>query len=305
MSRPFAGNMQSRTKGFLLGALGAAFYGMNPLFALPLYEAGLSPDSVLFHRYWMGAAMLGLAMAVRRRSFRVSPLMAVRLAVAGVFVAASSLFLFLSYERMDAGVASTILFVYPVMVAVAMVALFREPIAPATVAGLVLASAGIVLLCQTDGDAPLYATGAAMALLSALFYAAYFVGVRRSALKTLSSDLTTFYVLLFGVSLFWIRLGGGSALQTPPTPAAWGHCLGLALFTTVIALVFTTKAIHLVGATPTAILGALEPVTAVFIGVAVFGEPLTWRLCLGIAAVVGAVTLVVARGRGGAGEPAP
>lgn len=297
--------MEPRTKGFLLGALGAACYGMNPLFALPLYRAGLSPDSVLFHRYWMGAAMLGLVMVAQRRSFRVSGPMALRLVFAGLTVAASSLFLFLSYERMDAGVASTILFVYPVMVAVTMAILFRERITKATIAGLALASIGIAFLYGAGGDMSLHAAGATMALLAALFYAAYFVGVRQTALNTLASDLTTFYVLLFGISLFLVRLDWGRAVQMPPTPAAWGHCLGLAFFPTVIALAFTTRAIHMVGATLTAILGALEPVTAVFFGVVVFAEPLTGRLCLGIAAIVAAVTLVVVRGAGGAKEASP
>ena len=42
------GMMNEKTKGVLYGAVAAATYGMNPLFALPLYEEGMSPDSVLF-----------------------------------------------------------------------------------------------------------------------------------------------------------------------------------------------------------------------------------------------------------------
>ena len=39
--------MTNKTKGFIYGAIAAASYGMNPLFALPLYAAGMSILPVL------------------------------------------------------------------------------------------------------------------------------------------------------------------------------------------------------------------------------------------------------------------
>ena len=71
----------------------------------------------------------------------------------------------------------------------------------------------------------------------------------------------------------------------------------LAALPTAVSLLCTTQAIHYIGSTPTAILGALEPVTAVFFGVVIFHEELTARLGLGIALILVAVTLIVAGGR--------
>ena len=49
----------------------------------------------------------------------------------------------------------------------------------------------------------------------------------------------------------------------------------LALIPTVVSLVLMTVAVHAIGSTPTAVMGALEPLTAVVIGVTIFGELFT------------------------------
>lgn len=54
----------------------------------------------------------------------------------------------MSYNYMDAGIASTILFVYPVMVAVIMGIFFKEKISAITVFSILLALSGIALLYQ-------------------------------------------------------------------------------------------------------------------------------------------------------------
>lgn len=71
------------------------------------------------------------------------------------------------------------------------------------------------------------------------------------------------------------------------------NVISLAVFPTVISLMTMTKAIHYIGSTPTAILGALEPVTALFFGVLVFGEQLTPRIILGVLMIIIAVTLII------------
>ena len=106
----------------------------------------------------------------------------------------------------------------------------------------------------------------------------------------------TFYVLLFGVSLFVVRLWMSHDLTLPTRWWLWGNLVALAVFPTAISFLCTTSAIQRIGSTPTAILGALEPVTAIFFGITVFGERLTARDCMGITLILVAVTVVVAGG---------
>ena len=194
---------------------------------------------------------------------------------------------------MDAGIASTILFVYPILVAIIMAVVFKEKVSPVTMFSIALAFVGISLLCKSPGGQTLSLVGITFVFLSSLAYAIYIVGVNRSSLKDMPIAKLTFYVLLFGLSVYVVRLKFCTGLQLIPTPLLWVNAISLAVFPTVISLVTMTKAIHYIGSTPTAILGALEPVTALFFGVLIFGEQLTPRIILGILMVITAVTLII------------
>lgn len=288
--------MNTKTKGYILGTVAAATYGMNPLFALPLYNGGMNPESVLFFRYLMAIPILALMIHARGRSFRVNRREALTLIGMGLLVAVSSLTLFQSYNFMEAGIASTILFVYPIMVALIMSLIFKEKLSLQTGICLLMALGGIAMLYKGGDGTTLSLTGTILALLSALTYAIYIVGINQSTLKNTATLTVTFYVLVFGVSLFIIRLLTGVELTIPSKWYLWANLLALAIFPTAISFLCTTSAIQYIGSTPTAILGALEPVTAIIFGITVFGERLTPREAMGIALILIAVTFVIAGG---------
>ena len=288
--------MNEKAKGYILAVIAAATYGMNPLFALPLYADGMNPDSVLFFRYLFAIPLLGAMIKGRGRGFRISRPSVVPLVVLGLLVAVSSLTLFEAYNYMDAGIASTILFVYPILVALIMAAVYTEKITLPTALCILLALGGISMLYQGGDGATLSLTGTLLVFASALSYAIYIVGVNRPGLKEMPTLKVTFYVLLFGVSLFAVRLWMDGNVCLPTRWWLWGNLVALAVFPTAISFLCTTSAIQRIGSTPTAILGALEPVTAIFFGITIFGERLTARDCIGITLILVAVTVVVAGG---------
>lgn len=289
-------DMNVKVKGYLLGALAAASYGMNPLFALPLYSDGMDPYSVLFFRYLFAIPILGIMLKARGRTFAVSRHDILPLVVMGLLLAMSSLSLFLSYNYMEAGIASTMLFVYPIMVAVIMAIFFHERITAQTASCIFVALVGIALLYKGSDGATLDATGVMWVMVSALSYALYIVGVNRPRLKGIATLKLTFYALVFGFSIFIVCTDFGRALTFPSAWYKWGNLVALALFPTAISFLCTTQAIQYIGSTPTAILGALEPLTAVFFGVTIFGEALTPRLMFGIVMIIAAVSALVAGG---------
>ena len=288
--------MNVKAKGYILGAVAAATYGMNPLFALPLYKAGMNPDSVLFFRYLFAIPVLGMMIVARGRSFKLKRKEVLPLIIMGLLVALSSLALFQSYNYMDVGIASTLLFVYPILVALIMWIAFKEKLTLPTVLCILLALGGIGLLYKSGDGSTLNLTGIILVMISALSYAIYIVGVNQSTLKNLATLSLTFYVLLFGLVLFLVRVDFGQSLRVAETWYLWGNLIALAIFPTAISFLCTTQAIQYIGSTPTAILRALEPLTAVFFGVVVFGESLTLRLSCGMLMIILAVTLIIAGG---------
>lgn len=302
-------------KGYLLGALAAATYGTNPAFAKPLYQDGMNPDSVLLFRYLFGLAMIVLLMLYNmlRKSgwrltgealsetFRVNRHSVPQLVIMGVLVALSSLTLFVSYNYMPVGIASTLLFVYPIMTAVIMMLCYGERLSWLVVLCLLLASGGVALLCrtgETDGIvASDFSLGVLIVMLSGLSYAIYLVGLNKTRLRTIASLPVTFYILLVGTLMFALSVWIQGDFLLPYSPRMWMNLLGLGLLPTVVSLIATARAIALIGSTQTAILGALEPVTAVFLGIVLLGETINLRESCGMALILGAVTLVVLRRR--------
>lgn len=288
--------MKNSIKGYALGVIAAASYGTNPLFAIPLYEAGLGPDSVLFLRYLVALPVLAAMILLRGRSFKVEPRQILTLVVLGVLVAVSSLTLFTSYNYMDVGIASTILFVYPIMVAVIMAAVYKEKAGWMTILCIALATVGIGLLMGNPGGGFVSLTGTLLVVISALTYAIYIVAVNKTSLSRVATLTVTFYVLLFGLGLFLARLlyAGEPLFPALPDWKLWGCVVGLAIFPTALSFGCTNGAIQSIGSTPTAILGAFEPVTAVIIGVFAFGEVLTPRIICGLLLIIIAVIFVIA-----------
>ena len=189
----------TKVKGFAAGILAAMFYGTNPLGSLPLYADGINSASILFYRYAIAVAAFAVAMLIMHEPFRVKRGHLIRLAFLGALFSLSSTTLYVAFLYMDAGVASTILFSYPIMVAVLMVAVFHERASWLTALSIGLATTGIALLYRGDGGAKLSATGLALVIVSSLLYAIYIIAVQRWN-HPYSSVTFTFWIVLFGLA---------------------------------------------------------------------------------------------------------
>ncbi len=288
--------MNTKAKGYAFAAIAAATYGMLPLFTLPLYADGMNTNSVLLLRYVFAILIMGAMVPSKGGHFRLPRSQILPILSMDILMSLSSIFLFTSYIYMDASIASTMLFVYPLFVAVIMAIAFREKLSWLVYLCMLVAIFGIFLLYKTSDGATLSLVGTLFVMASALSYAAYIVGANLPMMRTIPTVKITFYVLLFGISVFIVRCFCGAELTLPSTWWLWLDIVALALFPTAISFLCATTATQCIGSTPTAILGAIEPITAILIGVSVFAERLTPRDCLGIFLIIFAVTCVVAEG---------
>ncbi len=278
--------------GTLAGIAAAICYGTNPLGALKLYAEGMQTNSVLFYRFGLAWVIIALVMLFRKESLKVTWKEFRVLTGLGLLFIVSSLTLYLSFHYMAAGVASTILFTYPVMTAVIMAVFFHERITWSTVVSLLLSSVGVALLYWSDSAGALSTIGVLLVLASALSYALYIIVVNQSDLQ-MSSFKINFYVLMYCALGMLVYSGiAGLPLILPHNAVSWFYVGWLAVVPAIFALVLMVYAAKYVGSTTTAILGALEPLTAVLIGIFVFSEPFTLNLALGIVLILAAVVLI-------------
>ena len=284
--------MSLQTKGVILAIISAICYGMNPLGALFLYEEGLNVNSVIFYRFIFASILLAIFMIIKKDSFYLKFKEIILLALLGLLFGISAISLFNSFLYMDAGLASTVLFIYPIFVAIIMASFFKEKNSIITILSIVFAFIGVVLLYESDG-ANVSNFGIFLVIVSSLCYAIYIVIINQylkmSALKV------TFYSMLFCTITILIHSFFDSSLNIMPLVNfnMWFYTIFLALVPTIISLLFLIKAIQLIGSTSASILGALEPLTAVLIGVYVFNEKITFWLVIGIVFILFGVILII------------
>lgn len=276
--------MKRKTIGFINGTIAAASYGTNPLFALPLYARGLNVNSVLFYRYAIAVLIYALWLKfVKKMSFKITKKELSPIFALGVLYSISSITLFSSFQFIEAGVACTILFIYPVIVALIMSIFFKEKLTKTVIGSIFLTSIGILLLYKGKNGISLNINGIILVLFSALSYALYMIGINTiKPIQKINRAKLTFYVMTAGLTVYIYNILTTTPLQTLSTPSMWVFAVGLALFPTIISLETITISIKLIGSTTTAILGALEPLTAIFFGIIFFHEQMTVRITSGV-----------------------
>lgn len=283
-------------KGIVYAILSSSTFGFAPFFTLALIGGGLSSFGVLFYRWGFAAAALAVFGIAARQSFRIGWKDAGAVCLLGLARALTSLSLVIAYQNISTGVASSIHFLYPLAVACGMALFYGERLTWRVAAAIVVSLAGAVLLSAGDlssgGKNAL--TGIGAASLSVLCYSGYMIGVRKSRASSMDSAALTFYVTLFGALLFgccgWLFDGG---IQPVSGWKMWLYVLGIALPATAISNITLVQAIKYIGPTMTALFGAMEPLTAMVVGVFLLGERFTWATAAGMVLVIAAVSGVI------------
>ncbi|WP_312991948.1 DMT family transporter [Chryseobacterium flavum] len=284
-----------KLRGYILGTLSAVSYGLIPIFILPIKQAHFSVDVTLFYRFFFSALMVGGYLLYSRESFKINKTEMLLLAVLGICYALSSEFLFIGYDFLTPGIASTVLFIYPVIVALIMFFLYKERLTRLSVLSLFFAFAGVIILCLKGNSLEINFAGLGVVMLSSLFYALYIIIVNKSNIKVSGFKLS-FYSMLVTSLFFMTKSGVAGESLAIPSLSLFFNFLIFAFLTTVISSLCLVYAIKYIGSTPTAILGALEPVVAVMVSVLIFHEKFTPNLMIGITLILLGVTLNVIAG---------
>ena len=281
--------------GYVAGIAAGVSYGTNPLFGKALMESGVPIMVMLFFRYGIAAILLALWMLCRKETFRASRRELGLLVLLGLFFAGSSITLFCSYEFIPSGLATTLIYLYPVFVALIMVFLRIYP-SWQTWLSIAATFSGILLLSAPSGNVQIRLPGVLLAIGSALCYSFYLVIVNRSKrIRKASEHKITLYSLVTGAILFAIirSVQGGGMLEGIDSASDWANLVGLAIVPTMISMLTLAMSSRYIGPTKTAVLGVFEPLTAILIGTLMFGETLTAKMAVGIAICVAAVIFLI------------
>lgn len=283
----------NKITGVAYAVVSSTTFGLIPLFTISLMTVGVSSPTILCYRFLLAAVAMAVIMFFTRRSFRLASDQMAVVALLAVLYASTAILLLESYKCIPSGIATTIHFLYPLAVTLTMSWVFKERISSTIYIAVALSLVGVALLAwgnHTEGD---FRRGVSFALLTVVTYAAYIVGVMRSRASRVDSIVLTFYVLAFGALLFFLYAMATSGIEAVHSAASWRDLIILALLCTVLSDYTLILAIKRIGSTSTSILGSMEPLTAVVVGVLYFGERIDTTSVVGLLLVICAVVVVI------------
>ncbi len=289
--------LMNRIKGILYAAVSSSTFGLAPFFSLTLLLAGFSAFEVLSYRWGVATIALTLFGWCSGCSFRLEKKDFLVVLLLSLLRAVTSFSLLIAYQNIATGVASTIHFMYPLAVSLVMMYFFQEKKSLWVMFAVFMSLLGAALLSSGELEAKNGDTivGLVAACVSVFSYAGYIVGVRMTRAVRINSTVLTCYVMGLGTVLYFIGALTTSGLRLVADGYTWLIILGLALPATAISNITLVRAIKYAGPTLTSILGAMEPLTAVVIGVFVFKELFTLNSAIGIILILLAVSVVIFR----------
>ena len=283
----------NKIKGFVNGIISSATFGMIPLFSLPVLGAGMMFTSVLSYRFLFATVFLAITLLIKGESLKIDWNDLGRLLLLAVFYIVSSVFLMWGYDYMSSGVATTIHFMYPVITTVIMMVFFKEKKSFWRIMAVIMAIVGVGFLSHTGSGAQLSVVGVLIVLMSSIGYALYLVAIGQMKKLKVKGMKLTFYVFLLSTIILWAGMLITGNVQPIENGNMLINLLLLALIPTVVSNLTLVEAIKNIGSTLTSVLGAMEPVTAVLLGIVVFSEPFTLMIAIGIVLIVLAVSIII------------
>ena len=279
--------------GYLAGIVSGITYGMNPLFGVPVLSKGLDVNSLLFYRYGMAVLLMLGFMLVSGKQLKISWKQFGMMTIVGTLFTLCSITLFISYKFIPSGIATSVLYVYPIMVALIMMFFGQRP-SWQTWVSIFAGVAGAVLLSFNGEGGLIDWRGIVLVVLSGLCYTLFIIIVNQSKeVKALPNLTLTFYCFLIGSIVLFFFTKCGMSLNKLPDDSCWLNVIGLAILPTALATITLAAATKSIGATKTSVMGILEPLTAIFIGVAVFQESFTLNVAIGVALILFSILFMI------------
>lgn len=279
--------------GLFYAVLSSATFGLIPLFSIPLLSIGIGSPTILFYRFALAAVIMAIIMLAGGYSFAIRREVVGRVILLAMLYAATAVLLLESYKYIPSGIATTIHFLYPLVVTMVMSLIYREPMGVGIYLAVVISLAGVAMLAWGNHSVGNFPRGVTLALCTVVSYAAYIIGVMKSRVASINAVVLTFYMLAIGALLFLLYALSTEGVEAVHHWSSWRDMMMLALVCTVLSDLTLVMAIKRIGSTLTSILGSMEPLTAVVIGVVYFGETLDLSSIIGLIMIIVAVIIVI------------
>lgn len=268
-------------KGIAYALLSSAAFGVMPILARVAYANGSNPTTVLVFRFLISTLILFLYLRYNHISVnlkRKQILLLLCIGIIGYTITTQTLFI--SYNYLGAGLATTLHFIYPVVVCITGFIFFKNKISNRKIVSLMLAALGVYSLISFKNNS-INILGISLALLSGVTYGFTMIALNLSSIKDLDNRVITMYLCL-GSTIGMILLGTfNNSIIFNFNYKTFGCYLGISVISTITSIILLLKATKLIGVSSSSILGTFEPIVSIFLGILFLGEQLSFALLIG------------------------
>lgn len=279
----------NKTKGLTFGILAAFIYGFTPILGKLTYLEGSNSISLTFYRNFLSIPLLFVILKYKNIPIAINKSEAKKLAILGSMGSTlTALTLYGAYNYISVGMTTTIHYIYPVLVTVACILIFKEKISKEKTVALILSTAGIMMFFEGDFSI----IGVTLALVSGIVYAAHILFIDKSGLNAMYPFKITFYAAIFSSVYLFIFGVASNNLVFKMSPIGWFFTFLVAFFVSFLANTFIPIGVKNVGPTVTSIVGMFEPITSIILGILFLNEPITKRNILACVLILSGVLIV-------------
>lgn len=274
------------TKGKLFLIISALIYGISPVLAAIAYRGGVNGITLTFLRSSISIPILYAMIYADGRRLRLPKFILKKVIVLGIFGGALPiLLLYLSYNYIATGLATTLHFIYPLIIVLSSAIIYREKLSRVALSAVVFVTVGIFMFSDISRGAS--TTGIILAILSGIFYSFYVIYIDKSGLDSMDYLVLTFYVMIIMSASILVFGAATGALSFDISPLSWSVSAIISIIITIGAMPLFQLGVRYEGASTAGILSTVEPITSVILGAAFLGER------IGAAQIIGGAMILM------------
>ncbi len=280
----------NKTKGIAFGILAALIYGFTPILGKLSYLEGSNSMSLTFYRNLFSIPFLFFMLRYKKVEIKINKFEFKKLAIlASLGSTLTAVTLYGAYNFISVGMATTIHYIYPVLVTAACILIFKEKVSKEKIIALIMSTMGVMMFFEGSFSI----IGVTLALLSGIFFAAHVLFIDKSGLNEMFAFKITFYLSIFSSAYLFIAGMLSGSLIFYMTLKGWLFTVLIAFFAAFLANTFIPLGIKYAGPTVTSIVGMLEPITSVILGILILGEPITARSMMACIFILTGVLIII------------
>lgn len=276
----------NKYKGIAYALLSSTAFGVMPILARIAYTNGSNPTTVLMFRFLISTLILYIYLKFSHININLKKeqtLLLIFIGITGYTITTQALFM--SYNYLGAGLATTLHFIYPVVVCIASFIFFKNKLSNKKIISLILAAIGVYSLVALK-NSTVNILGISLALFSGIAYGLTLIALNLKSIRALDNRITTMYLCL-GSTIGMILCGIFNNSITLNFNFKIVSCyLGISIISTILSIILLLKSIEIIGVSSSSILGTFEPIVSVFLGIIFLNEELSFALLIGSAFIL-------------------